>query len=116
MSTARKLWIGIAVLVIISPLGLVIPAWLGAGSAWGEWSGEELEKLVGYLPAGLKGLDGLWKAPLPDYGLPGQSSARLTGPSLAYIMSGLIGAVVVAALAYGLGRLLSRPEADTDAT
>ena len=116
MSAARKLWIGLAVLVLLSPLGLIIPAWLGAGSAWGEWSGEELEKLVGYLPTGLQGLGELWKAPLPDYGLPGQSSEKLTGPSLAYIMSGLIGAVIVAALAYGLGRLLSRREAASDDT
>jgi len=116
MSTARKLWIGLAALVLLSPLGLIIPAWLGAGSAWGEWSAAELQKLLGYAPEGMRHLDGLWKAPLPDYGLPGQESEKLTGPSLAYIMSGLIGAVIVAALAYGLGRLLSRREADTDAT
>ena len=32
MKTAAKLWIGLLALVVLSPLGLILPARLGAGS------------------------------------------------------------------------------------
>ena len=108
MNTRRKLWLSLACLALLSPLGLVLPAWLGAGTAWGEWSAEELERLVGYAPAGLGRLSQLWRAPLPDYTMPGQQSPGLAALSVTYVISGLIGAVVVALLALALGRLLAR--------
>jgi cobalt/nickel transport protein len=116
MRTARKLWIGLAILIVLSPLGLLIPAWLGGGTAWGEWSAEELQKLTGYLPSGMRHLDGLWRAPLPDYALPGQGEAKPAGASAAYILSAVVGALIVTVLAYGLGRLLSRREEASDDT
>ena len=115
MKTTRKLWIGIAILVVLSPLGLLLPAWLGGGTAWGEWSSEELRTLLGHVPAGMQHIEGLWRAPLPDYGLPGQQ-AKPVGPSAAYILSAVVGAIIVTVLAYGLGRLLSRREEGADDT
>jgi hypothetical protein len=95
---------------VLSPLGLILPAKLGAGSAWGEWSGEEIEKLVGYLPPGMARLADLWKAPMPDYALTGQGSAPLGALSLSYILSGVIGVIVVALLAILLGKALAHRE------
>ena len=43
MRMARKLWIGLGVLILLSPLGLIVPASIGAGTAWGEWSAGELQ-------------------------------------------------------------------------
>ena len=39
MKTTTKLWIGLGVLAIASPLGLYLPDTFKAGEAWGEWNG-----------------------------------------------------------------------------
>ena len=108
----KKLWIGLAALIVLSPLGLIIPARFGAGSAWGEWSTEELDKLVGYAPGGMSRISELWKAPMPDYALKGQESAPLHALSFSYVVSGLIGVAIVVALTLLLGRVLTRREND----
>lgn len=52
----KKLWIGLFILTLLTPLGVILPEKFKAGGAWGEWGPEELEKLVGYVPEGLKRL------------------------------------------------------------
>ena len=116
MSRSRKLWIGIAVLVILSPLGLILPARFGASTAWGEWSAEELRQLTGHLPTGLQRLGDLWHAPVPNYGSEGPVATKPGGPSIAYLVSAAAGVLIVTALAYGFGRLLARREERTDDT
>ncbi len=37
MKIVTKLWIGLAVLIVLSPLGLILPERFKAGDAWGEW-------------------------------------------------------------------------------
>ncbi len=39
MKITTKFLIGIAVLIVLSPLGLILPEHFKAGSAWGEWGG-----------------------------------------------------------------------------
>lgn len=110
----KKLWIGLAALIVLSPLGLIIPARFGAGSAWGEWSADELDKMVGYAPDGMSGIADLWHAPMPDYALKGQESAPLQTLSLSYVLSAAVGVAVVVTLTLLLGRMLARRE-DKDA-
>ena len=110
MKAVTKLWIGLLALVLLSPLGLILPAKLGAGSAWGEWSGEEIRKLVGYLPSRMSRLAGLWKAPMPDYAFKGHESAPLGTLSISYILSGVLGVAVVVVVAILLGKALARRE------
>ena len=110
MKSTTKLWIGLIALILIFPLGLILPAKLGAGSAWGEWSSEEIRKLVGYLPKGMSKLGDLWKAPMPDYALKGQENAPVHTLSVSYIVAGILGAAVVAALAILIGKLLAHRE------
>jgi len=110
MKAHRKLWIGLLVLSVLSPLGLLLPAWLGAGSAWGEWSAEEIKGLIGYVPARMGRLSSLWHAPLPDYAGPGASPlARIAW----YAASALVGLGLVVGLSLLLGRWLARNEQST---
>jgi cobalt/nickel transport system permease protein len=98
MARLRPLWIGLAVLIVLSPIGLLAP-----GTAWGEWGAEELTDLgLGFVPAGLEKLGSLWGAPLPDYDLPALGNA-----SLAYVLSAIIGIVVTVILVALFTMLLS---------
>lgn len=110
----KKLWIALGVLILFSPLGLIIPARFGAGSAWGEWSARELDKMVGYVPGGMGRIADLWHAPMPDYALNGQESAPLHALSVSYILSAVIGVVIVVALTLLLGRILARRESEDE--
>jgi cobalt/nickel transport system permease protein len=89
----RRLWILNAVLIVVSPIGL-----LASGSAWGEWSAEELSSLLGYVPSGMERLGELWKGALPDYGVYG------VNPAIGYIISALLGSALVVFFIYFLGR------------
>jgi hypothetical protein len=107
MKTTRKLWIALAVLALLSPLGLILPAYFNAGGAWGEWSAEELRKLIGFVPAGMERLSRLWQAPLPDYAVPGQHPG-IIHRGLGYVLTALIGLAVTAGFAYILARVFGR--------
>lgn len=111
MTTTKKLWIVIGILVLLSPLGLILPALFGAGGAWGEWSLEEVKKLVGYAPKGMEKLSRLWKSPLQNYAVPGQRDGLLHG-SLGYIVAAVVGIAVTAGIAYLLAKILGRRERD----
>jgi cobalt/nickel transport protein len=109
MTTTKKLWIGIGVLVLLSPLGLMLPAMFGAQGAWGEWGLRQIEKLVGYVPEGMRRLAGRWKAPMPDYAVPGTGQG-LVGGGFGYILSGVVGVAAVSGLVYLLSKLLVRKD------
>ncbi len=83
----RWLWVGIVVLILASPLGLLAP-----GTAWGEWGADELTSLgLGTVPAGLEKLSSLWGAPLAGYDLP-----ALGNTNAGYILSAVVGIAVTA--------------------
>ena len=105
--TTKKLWIGIGILILLSPLGIIIPKMLGAGGAWGEWGLDEIGKSVGFVPEGMKRIGEIWKAPLSDYGLPGQGGG-LAGKSIGYLVAAIIGVALTVGVMYLLARLLSR--------
>lgn len=107
MTTTKRLWIGIGVLALLSPLGIIIPKWFGAEGAWGEWGISEIEKVAGFIPEGLKRIAGIWKAPLPDYGLPAGSKG-LAIESIVYMLSAVIGIALVAGIMYIITKLLAR--------
>jgi len=71
MKGMRRLWWGLIFLVLISPLGLILPKMLRSGSAWGEWTLEEVQRMLGFIPEGLRKLTDLWLAPIRDYNLKG---------------------------------------------
>lgn len=92
-SVFRRLWLLLAVLVVLVPLGLLAP-----GSAFAEWSASDLEAIFGMSPpAGLRSLEGVYNAPFKDYSVPGATT--FTQLSLAYILAAVIG---VSLLGFGL--------------
>ena len=110
MRTATKFWIGIAVLIILSPLGLILPEHFKAGSAWGEWGADEMQKLVGYIPQGLEKLSSLWNAPLPDYAFKGWEEKGLSHLSFAYITSAILGIGIIAIVVLAIGKVLVKKD------
>jgi cobalt/nickel transport protein len=109
MKVATKLWIGLAILIILSPLGLILPGYFKAGSAWGEWGAGDIHKLVGYIPQGLEKLASLWNAPIPDYAFKGWEDKGLPHLSFAYIISAIIGIGITVLVIMGIGKLLAKP-------
>jgi cobalt/nickel transport protein len=104
MRDYRRLWIGLVILALVSPIGLYLPELMRAGAAWGEWGVDEIREMIGYAPAGMERHAEVWKAPIPDYALPGQEQAPLSRRGLTYVLSGLLG---IAACGGG-GYLLTR--------
>lgn len=97
----RNLAIGLLILVILTPLGL-----LATGDSFGEWSNKEIKEKLGFVPGGLEHLSPLWGAPLPDYALPGEGSWH--GSAVAYILSAVIGVMVCAGLLYFMGKKIAK--------
>jgi hypothetical protein len=93
--------LGLVVLVILAPLGL-----LAAGETFGEWSNEEIHEKLGFVPEGLERLSSLWGAPLSDYAFPNDDSG--TGAVAAYILSGILGVAICGGLLYYVGRKVAR--------
>jgi cobalt/nickel transport protein len=108
MKITTKLWIGLGALIVLSPLGLLLPEHFKAGAAWGEWGIDEIKELVGYVPKGLEKLAPLWNAPLPDYAFQGWGEKGLSHLSFAYIISAMAGIAVIVGASLLLGKLLAK--------
>ncbi len=92
----RAAWVGLAGLIVFTPLGLLAP-----GTAWGEWSAQELTSLgLASVPEGLARLSGLWTAPMPGYDVPVFGSAQT-----AYVLSAVVGLLLTVGLAWLFSRL-----------
>ena len=85
----KRLWLGLAIMAALTPIGIILPKMMGGGDAWGEWGTDKIREMLGYVPKGLERLSNLWSAPLPDYSTGGGSSPAMT--YIIYIASGLLG-------------------------
>ena len=98
----KKILIILLILCLITPAGVLLPAFVDAGDAWGEWSAQTVKELTGYVPEGLAKYSDLWKAPLPDYD-DRKEDASVVHRSGFYLVSGILGAT----FAYALMLLIS---------
>jgi cobalt/nickel transport protein len=105
----KKLWLGLFVMALLSPLGIILPERFGAEDAWGEWGLVALEKLLGYVPEGLKKTADIWAAPVPDYNFGGET-ALLSTKMLSYIVSGIIGIILASLVIIIISKLLFKNE------
>lgn len=91
MKITAKLWLGIAVLIVLSPLGLILPRYFKSTGAWGE----------------LK-LSRGWMAPLADYGFKGWQEKGLMHSSAAYIVSAIAGIGLIIIAVWLIGKMLAK--------
>jgi cobalt/nickel transport protein len=103
----KRLCIGLLIMALLTPLGILLPEKFKAEEAWGEWGAEKLEKVLGYVPEGLKKLADFWKAPIPDYNFGGEG-ASLTLQAVSYIVSGLLGIGVCAFIVFLISRSMGK--------
>ncbi len=108
--TAWKLWVGLAVLLILTPLGI-----LAVGNAWGEWSARDFsdpqarhqiaaasgnQLPPAQAPRGLERLSSMWTAPLSGY-----APSFIRSASFGYLASAAMGVGCIVLLALLLGWL-----------
>ena len=93
-------WASLGVIILLTPIGI-----LATGTAWGEWGADELKARLGFVPAGLEKLGSLWTALMPDY-----APTFIKNPYLGYIVAAVVGCALIAGIAWGIGKLLTRGE------
>jgi cobalt/nickel transport system permease protein len=90
-----KLVIGLLVLVVLTPLGL-----LASGTAWGEWGSKDLRTKLGFIPSGLQKFSDFWHHTLlPDYGIAGYDHT-FWQQALGYLLSAFFGLFVIGLVAF----------------
>ena len=110
--TFRRLWLGLAALLILTPLGI-----LAAGSAWGEWTARDFTDTAmrqqiaaasshrappAAAPKGLDHLSTVWTAPLSRY-----APAWIKSPSFGYLVSAMVGVGLILVVLLLANRLLA---------
>lgn len=111
---SRRLWLGMALLMVLTPLGL-----LASATAWGEWGAsdfadpatrQQIEVASGnqmlptqIAPQGLARLSSIWTAPIPAYAPPFLRSAMF-----GYMMSSLLGTGLIILTCLGISWIASR--------
>ncbi len=101
MKKFAKLFIGLFVLGLLVPIGL-----LASGTAWGEWGKEAFTQMIGYIPKGLERFSDFWHAPFRDYTVGG------AGDHIGYILSAFGGMALVLVITWGVGKILTRKHHD----
>ncbi|MDR3686207.1 MAG: cobalt transporter CbiM [Coriobacteriia bacterium] len=96
------LWAGLGAAILLTPIGL-----LASGTAWGEWSAEQLKATLGFVPAGMEKLGGIWTAAMPDY-----APTFIKNPYVGYVVAAVVGCAIIGGVAWGLGKLLSHGSDD----
>ncbi len=103
----KKLWIGLLLMALLTPLGILLPERFNAEGAWGEWGIDKLEKLLGFVPEGLKKLADIWKAPILDYNFGGEGASN-TVQVISYIASGFLGIGVCILIMLIISRFIAK--------
>ena len=111
--TLRPLWVGLALLLVLTPLGI-----LAGGTAWGEWTARDFssfqsrQKIAAASentappldpPRGLARLSSLWTAPFPQY-----APSFVRHPAVGYALSAMFGSGAVILVSLAAGSLATR--------
>jgi cobalt/nickel transport system permease protein len=117
----RPLWIGLSLLMLLCPLGL-----LAVGTAWGEWApgdfrdpAQRAEMALAsrqsapplHPPQGLEKLSTLWTAPVPDY-----APSFLKSAALGYVLSAVFGTGLILGVLLFLSAIVRRMTGEREAS
>jgi hypothetical protein len=105
----KRILIMLLVLCLITPLGILLPAFFNTGEAWGEWSAQTVKEFTGYVPQGLAKYSDAWKAPLADYTV-STGDKSVVHQSGFYIVSGIIGSTLTYVVMLIISKLIIRDE------
>lgn len=96
----RPVLIGIAVMAVLTPLGLI-----ATGTAFGESGTDEILEQFGYIPAGMKTMADHWSALLPDYSLPAAGDSFAVG---GYLISAVVGIAAVGLCVFLMSKIFRK--------
>lgn len=100
----KKYWLALGALVVLSPLGI-----LASGAPWGDWSPEEIEKMIGYLPRGIaKATEFKFKL-FPDYAISGWNNTFFQSAT-GYIISAVAGLLLIFLAVYLFSKFQAKGE------
>jgi len=117
--TPRSLWGGLALLMLLAPLGI-----LAGGAAWGEWAPKDFADQAAraqitaasgnvaapaMAPKGLSRLAGVWTAPLPDY-----APRFVKSAGFGYFLSALFGVGIILGVVWLVQLLTGRRDETRD--
>lgn len=105
----KKILIILLTLCLLTPLGILLPAFFNAGDAWGEWSAQTLKDLVGYVPKGLAKYSETLNSPLTDYTL-NVADKSVVHQSGYYLVCAVIGATLTYIVMLLISKLIIRNE------
>ncbi len=100
LPSMKKLWIGLAALLVATPLGI-----MASGSAWGEWSPSQVAQQLhtGSAPAGLARLSSFWTAPVSRY-----APAFIRSEQFGYLVSAMLGVGLIILVCIALNQVFTR--------
>jgi cobalt/nickel transport system permease protein len=86
-------WQTLALLIFLSPLGILIPLASGTKGSWGEWNIAEVHQMTGTIPSGMEKLADIWHAPFNHYAVPG-SAGNVSTLAFAYVAAAILGTLL----------------------
>lgn len=104
ISNFKKVWWALGALIVLSPMGLI-----ASGTAWGEWSPEEIKNMLGYIPKGIGRAAGSRFNFLPEYTVPGWEKT-LFQTAAGYIISALAGLTLIFLAVYLFSKFQAKGE------
>lgn len=109
----KTLLIWLIIICILVPVGIIAGGTSNpGGTAFGEWDPNTLLSMIGYCPAGLANLSGLYHAPVPDYGT--DWATTFVGQSLGYYFAAILGVGLLALVFYLIGKELVKGKEDRE--
>jgi cobalt/nickel transport system permease protein len=108
VSLRGRVLAGVALMALIVPAGVLLPALMGSGEPWGEWSAEETARVAGHdeVPAGMARFAEWFRAPVPDYQF--GAAEGVAGESAQYVGAAVLGVILTGLLCVPLHRLQQR--------
>lgn len=98
----KAIFIAFIALILLTPLGLI-----STGTAFGEWSTEEVSSKIGYVPSLLSKFSNLWGGILPGYSVNGLNNGFFQS-AIGYIISAVMGISVITLVLFISSKLINK--------